>query len=211
MGRINLPLGAPPILADPATPSVAAQGTGGAETWGYAIVGVDAFGQKSDVTAEAQEAAGNAVLDDQNFNRVTWTDIAGYVRYEIWRETSPNGASDEGLIGYAGAGAEAFDDIGYVVDGDAPAQSTANTTGIGWERDLALIEGDAEVTLVGIGTGTYEVQSSHDRAAWVISGVALTADGARTIAAGDGRWVRVRCTAFTAGTPNAFLEGNATS
>jgi len=205
MGRQNLPLSIPPILANVAAPTVAPQGAGGSDTWEYTIVGVTAGGGRSLVSSAGTSAAGSAALNDSDFNRVTWTDVAGYERYEIFRSTAAD-AIGEGLVGVVGAGVQVFDDVGHVVD-DAVG-SAANTTGDGPAVDLTVFSGPVEAIVENIGVGTYEVQSSQDRAAWTIEGAALTADGVRTVAI-DKRWLRVQCTAFTSGTPRAFATGDA--
>lgn len=64
----------------------------------------------------------------------------------------------------------------------------------------------AQVTVHGIGTGTYQVQESFDNSTWINKGAALTADGA--VAIDDAAIaVRLNCTAYTSGTPVAAVVG----
>ena len=210
MGRINLPLNPPPLLADVAAPTVTPVGQDDSETWEYAIVGVTSNGGRSLVSSNGTTAVGATALNDTDRNTVTWTDVAGYERYEIWRQVAA-GVHVTGLVGLAGPGIQTFDDVGSVPDvGDHRGPitpSAANTSGIGRVVDLAQFKNEVEALLENVGVGTYEVQTSQDRTAWTIEGVALTADGARTIAI-DKRWLRIENTAFTSGTPRGFAVGD---
>lgn len=205
MGRHNIPLRVEILLADVAQPTVAAQGTGGSETWGYGIVGVKANGTEAAVSTEGQEAGGNAALDATDFNRITWTDVAGYVSYKIYRLTSGGTPATLGLIGTVAAGVETFDDTGLV--GDASTASAANATGDGDAANLSPFTGTCLGILQGTFTGTWEMQSSQDGSVWTKEGADLAAAGDRDITY-DKRWLRLVNTAYTSGTPVGFVAGS---
>jgi len=205
MGRINIPLSAPPILADVGAPAVAPQGASGGDTWDYAVVGVTSDDRRSLVSSNGTTAAGSASLGDNDFNRVTWVDVAGYIRYEIFRQVSADAGIGVGLVGTRGPGVQSFDDHGALAQAVTP--SAANETGAGRVVDLASFEGSVEAQLENVGVGTYEVQTSPDKAAWTIEGAALTADGVRVIGT-NRRFARIECTAFTSGTPRGYVVGD---
>jgi hypothetical protein len=194
----------PPALADVGSPTVTPQGAGGSDTWEYTVVGVQRDGGRSQAPASGSTAVGSAELNDTDFNRITWTDVAGYDLYEIYRTTSVGSVGD-GLVGTVGPGVQSFDDVGQVVD--AATASASNTTGEGRAIDLSSFAGSVNVEAIGIGTGTYEVQESVDKTNWAVNGAALTADGERAIDATQ-RFARVVCTAFTSGTPKALATGD---
>jgi len=198
----------PPLLADVAALTVVPQGASGSTGYTYGIVGVTAEGRKSLVVTDV-EAAGNAVLDETNFNRMTWSDIAGYVRYELWRIASAGTPSDTGLIGTVLAGVETFDDTG--LEATAGTASAVNETGIGSEVSQLHYEGSVDVAIQNIGTGTYQVEGSYggSPAVWWTEGAALTADGVVVVTRNYGK-LRIRNTAFTSGTPQAFCAGECT-
>lgn len=205
MGRINMPLSPPPILVDVAAPAVAPIGAGGGDTWSYAVVGIDADGARSLVSSNGSTAAGSATLNDIDLNRVTWTDIAGYREFEIFRTVSADASIGVGLVARRGPGVQTFDDVGLAAE--AITASAANTTGDGRPVDLAQFALVVEAQLENVGVGTYEVQTSPNKIDWTIEGVALTADGVRTIPI-TRRWLRIQCTAFTSGTPRGFAAGD---
>lgn len=63
-----------------------------------------------------------------------------------------------------------------------------------------------QFAITGVGTGTYQVQVSYDGTNFVNLGSAFTADG--TLAVPDAvKQVRVRCTAYTSGTPVGAVAG----
>lgn len=204
MGRINYPLSAPPILADVGAPTVTPVGQDDTAGWEYAVVGIDFDGARSQVSSNGTTAVGADNLSDINYNTVTWTDVAGYKFFEIFRLVTADSNIGTGLVAKIGGGVQTFDDVGHRA---VPATaSAANTTGDGKVVDLTQFSGVIDVDVASIGTGTYEVQSSVDNALWVLEGAELTADGARTVTSGR-RWARMQCTAFTSGTPTGLISG----
>lgn len=195
----------PPLLATSPTPSVGNEGTSGATAYGYKLVGVDANGKKGAVSVEGTTATGNAVLDVTNFNRLTWTDVAGYVSYEIHRTSSSGTPATTGLIGTVLSGVQTFDDVGLAVT-DATAPNATNQTGDGASTDTSFFEHDMTLYGTGIGTGTYQVQVSPDDTNWFNEGSALTASGFLNSLV-KSRFVRFKCTAFTSGTPVGWVVG----
>lgn len=199
-----------PLLADVAALTVVPQGASGATSYTYGIVGVDVRGKKSLVETDV-EAAGNAVLDETNFNRMTWTDIAGYISYELWRTASAGTPATTGLIGTVLAGVETFDDTGLAATLDGQ-ESAANTTGEGEALPLQHYNGDLNVSLQDRVDGTFQLQGAFGGDAatggkWLDEGAALTADGILVVTK---KYVRVRIVAtvvFTAA-PKVFCAGD---
>lgn len=194
----------PPILGAISAPTVTPVGTTGAVTYDYKLVGVTANGNKSAVTAAGQTTTGNAVLDATDLNRVTWTDIAGFVSYEIWRTASGGIPASTGLIGTVLSGVQTFDDIGY--DAVAGTPNASNNSGLGEVLHLQAFNGDLNVVGDGIGVGTYQLQGSFG-GDWLSEGSALTADGVLVVTR---KYVRLRFSnsAFTSGTPVAYCAGD---
>lgn len=193
----------PPLLADTATLAVVPQGTPGSTAYTYGLVGVDANGKKSLVETDV-EASGNAVLDETNFNRMTWTDVAGYISYEIWRIASAGTPATTGLIGTVLATVQTFDDTGLAAV--AGTASAANTTGIGDEIALNHYNGDLSVSGEGVGTGTYQLEGTFG-GIWMNEGSALTAAGVLAVTRKYTK-VRFRNTAFTSGSPQGYVGGD---
>ena len=200
-------MSSPPLLADLASLTVVPQGASGAVSYTYGIVGVTAEGRKSLVVTDV-EASGNATLDDTNFNRMTWTDVAGYVSYELHRTASAGDPASTGLIGTVAAGVQTFDDTGLV--GDGSTASAVNESGIGKETSMAHAEGQQDFVMQGIGTGTYQLEGTYGGVpnVWQNEGSAFTADGQIVVTKFYGK-MRIRNTAFTSGTPEAFVAGDA--
>lgn len=193
----------PSPVADITTLAVVPQGTSGATSYTYGVVGVTADGRRSIVDTDV-EASGNAVLDETNYNRLTWTDIAGYVSYEVWRTVSGGAPSSTGLLGLVLPGIQEFDDTG--VHAKAGTPSAANDTHIGAEVRLQGFNGDLSVSAEGIGVGTYQLEGSFG-GAWHDEGAAITADGIVAVTTKYTK-LRYRNTAFTSGTPVAYCGGD---
>lgn len=199
----------PPLLADVSNLAVVPQGASGSTAYTYGIVGIDANGKRSEVDLDV-EASGNATLDETNFNRMTWTDITGYVSYDIYRTASAGTPSTTGLIGNVLAGVQTFDDTGLAATTETA--NATNTTGIGAEIPQNHFARSIDVPITGIGTATYQVQGSYGGVprVWLDEGSALTADGVVVVSRRYGQ-LRIKCTAFTNGTPEAFCSGDTES
>jgi hypothetical protein len=108
-------------LAVPTAVVVTPQGTAGATTYGYRVTALGGHGETTGAT-EGTTATGNATLSGANFNRVTWTGIAGESGYAIYRTT---GGATQGRIGTVAADVLTFDDTGFVASGAVPGTNTA--------------------------------------------------------------------------------------
>jgi hypothetical protein len=84
-------LGVATQLAAPAAPAVAPQGTAGSTAYRYRIAAVDAENGEGAATAGATTATGNATLSVGNFNRITWSAVAGAVKYRVYGRTGTDG------------------------------------------------------------------------------------------------------------------------
>lgn len=115
-------------ITEPATPvidSVTPQGTPGATTYGYKIVGKLANGANTMPSAEVTTATGNATLDGTNFNRIIWSAVAGIATYDVYRTT---GGSSPPKRLIAGTALLTFDDTGMA--GTAVAPPTTRTAAL---------------------------------------------------------------------------------
>jgi hypothetical protein len=132
--KIVLDCGFLPLTA-PAGPTVTPQGTPGATTYAYKLVAFDENGE-TEASAAGTTTTGNATLGSSNFNRLTWTAVAGAAGYRIYRTV---GGATQGLLWtvYSGATLQ-FDDT--AVTGDGSPAPTINTTGIPPDIEEAAIE-----------------------------------------------------------------------
>lgn len=116
---------APVSLATPATPTVTPGGTSGSTSYSYVVADSGNVGLSP--SAAGSTALGNATLSASNYNRISFTSVAGHV-YLIYRSASSGTPSTTGLIGavVATGTTSTFDDTGLGASGNVP---TANTTG----------------------------------------------------------------------------------
>jgi hypothetical protein len=70
-------------LADPTSPTVVPQGTTGVTSYVYYVVAEDYEGKRTSVSPATTIGNGNAVLSGINFNRITWSTIAGAKQYRV--------------------------------------------------------------------------------------------------------------------------------
>lgn len=91
-------------LSTPTAPTVTPQGVGGATTYNYYIVAVDARRYRTLPSTAGTTTTGNAALSGTNFNRLTWPKVNGAASYQIFRG-SPTALVDE-------VSALTYDDIG---------------------------------------------------------------------------------------------------
>lgn len=122
-------------LTRPAAPLVAAQGTPGTTTIGYAIVATNVTGH-SEVSQTTTITNAAATLTGVNYNQINWQLVPNASGYDIYR-VSTNGVSPVtlGKIGSTTA-ALTFNDTGLA--GDAATAPTTNTSGINspfWTED----------------------------------------------------------------------------
>jgi len=110
-------------LATAGAPTVTPQGTTGATNYSYKIVAKTGLGHAA-VSSAGSTATGNAVLDADNFNRVTWSAVTGARTYDVYRTV---GGAAQGMIA-EDVTALTLDDTGLV--GDAGTAPTTNTTGV---------------------------------------------------------------------------------
>ncbi|MDD4721979.1 MAG: hypothetical protein PHR07_04480 [Acidaminococcaceae bacterium] len=102
--------------------TVAANGTTGATSYGYAVVTVTAEGY-SLLCAEVKITNGNATLSAINHNQISWTAVTDATDYKIYRLTSGGTPSSLGYIG-TDTGAVTFDDTGIAATVDEENTST---------------------------------------------------------------------------------------
>jgi hypothetical protein len=123
-------------LATPTGVTVSPQGTTGATTYGYRVAAVSHAGTTM-AAATATTTTGNATLSVSNFNRVSWTAVAGAAQYKVYGRTS----GSELLIATVGAGVTSYDDTGAVTpSGALPTAPAGNTLLVrGWESQTAAL------------------------------------------------------------------------
>ena len=178
--------------------SVTSGGTTGSTHYGYKIVGLDSAGNHTAASAEVVATDGNATLSNTNNEALAWTDPAHCTSVAIYRTT---GGATQGLIGTVAAGVQAFTDTGLVADGSTPPAT--DTTGIGVQTTTTAAW-DPVFYLDGTFTGTYQPQVSYDGTNWLSVGSALAAPGWVNLP-GSSVAFRLKCTAYTSGTPTAKL------
>jgi hypothetical protein len=119
-------------VTTPSTPVITNGGTPGAATWTYKIVAKQIDGAYSAASSGGTTTTGNADLDTDNFNTITWDAVPGAASYDVYRTAVGTSPTSTGLI--ATVFATTIDDTGLA--GDA---STAPSTAI----DNVLLYGDA--------------------------------------------------------------------
>jgi hypothetical protein len=114
---------------------VTPQGTGGSTTWCYRVVTLDRLGNQTLPNAEVCTNAGNATLDNSNYNRVYWSSAAQAYQYQVWRTTAGGAPNTTGLIATVAASRKSafsaafyYDDKGAA--GNGASLPTVNTTGL---------------------------------------------------------------------------------
>lgn len=190
------------LVADPAIDAVTPQGTPGSTTYGYKIVGVTANGNKTAASAEDTTGTGAATLNGTDFNRITWTDVAGAESYEVYRTT---GGATQGLIGTVASGVEQFDDTG--LEGDSATPPATNGTGTGAAQEVHA-HGRRSVQVSGTYVGELVVEGALDRDAdWEAVTPVLVSQGGIYQLPETLEVVRVRMPAYTSGDPAVRYQG----
>jgi hypothetical protein len=110
-------------LSNPAAPSVANQGTPGMTSYSYKVVAITTANHTA-ASSAGTTTTGNATLNGTDFNRVTWTRIAGAQTYDVYRTA---GGATQGLIA-TGIVNPTLDDTGLA--GDSASAPATNTTGV---------------------------------------------------------------------------------
>jgi hypothetical protein len=70
-------------LSNPTTPTITNVGATGSSSYSYYVVANDGNGGKTLVSPVGTTATGNATLSSSNYNKITWTAIAGAQSYDI--------------------------------------------------------------------------------------------------------------------------------
>lgn len=165
------------VLGASPTPTAVPQGTGGAATWTYKIVPVNAEGvDGAQSAAGSTGAAGNATLTAPNFNRIAWAAVPDAVTYKVIRFSSGGTPAGTGVI--ATTNLLTFDDNGSVA-GVAYVAAVGDALG-GSPTPAAAIIGTAGAVTWGYRVVPFNAQG---------------VDGAQS------------ATGSTAGTANATLTG----
>ena len=147
------------MLVNPAAPSVTTVGTTGSTTWKYAITALGAGPSVAKpttaVSATTTITNGNATLDTNNYNVITFSSVTGAVSYNIYRIAAGSSPSSIGLIGNTTS--LTYSDQGAA--GDSSTPPTVNTTGrLTAAGDLSckhiLGTSAAASIVVGAGAGT---------------------------------------------------------
>lgn len=112
------------VTALPASGSITVTPTGttGATTYTYSLQACLADGTCNAAGAASTTAAGNATLSASNFNRLSWSAVAGAASYKVRRDV---GGATQGVI-WSGT-ALTVDDTGLA--GDSSAKPTVDGTG----------------------------------------------------------------------------------
>jgi hypothetical protein len=115
----NLELGS---LATPSGVAVSPVGTAGSTAYGYRISAINGNGETVAATT-VSTATGNATLSATNYNRITWSGVAGATGYKIYGRTS----SSELYMATVNSPTLLYNDTGTATP--SGALPTSNTTG----------------------------------------------------------------------------------
>lgn len=194
------------------TPTVTPQGTPALASYSYKLVAKAAATRALPAPHAAAGTAGSTTtgattLGLVDFNRITWTDAAAAVSYDVYRTV---GGATQGLIGTVLAGVQTFDDVGLVADGSTAP--TTNTSGTGEVTSVAHFLA-AAIQCSGGGsafTATVQVEGSIDGVEWESVGSAFTAGGFADLSRRYAL-LRANVTAYTSGDPQIHVHGVAGS
>ncbi|MDL2342517.1 MAG: hypothetical protein QFB87_05590, partial [Patescibacteria group bacterium] len=131
-------------LTAPTTPTVAPQGTTGAQRWDYTVTAVNAYGGETVASTAGTTATGNATLGAVNYNLISWSAVSGATAYKIYR-TYVTGATSPTTTGYIGSTTStSFNDIG--LNGTVTASPTTDTTAQLTVQGAALFKNASDST-----------------------------------------------------------------
>lgn len=184
-----------------------------AQSWGFKLVGIRSTDSTTSAAGtEGTTAAGPVTADEDNQIDVTWTDdaawaAAGVTHVQVWLTTAP-GAVVEGLVGTVAIGDQAFTYTGQTQTSVLANIPTTNTTGLG-DALCVLALRDKTIQIVGTFVGTVQFQGSIDGTNWVSEGAAQTAASTALLEVSETyQFMRANMTAYTSGTPSAYLAGH---
>ncbi len=182
----------------------------GATTWAYKVVAEAADGTLTAASSAGSTTTGPAVLSEDDYNHITWTDppeTAAYVR--VYRTTAGTTPAVVGLIARVAYGVEEYDDIGddetYGAGDDTESPPTTSAAGV---SDSVCVYDMRDVWLQFSGTfvSDNQVQGSIDGANWENLGDEVTETGlfevVETVA-----HIRIKQTGYTSGDPVVCLMG----
>jgi hypothetical protein len=119
-------------LATPVIGNVTTTGTPGTTTYSYWVVAKDRWGNKTAVSVPFNMVTGSAVLDNTNFNTITWAAVPGAANYDVLK-------ADTGHSIAVGITATTFDDKGGV--SSVYAAPTRNATADLTVDGMATLDG----------------------------------------------------------------------
>jgi hypothetical protein len=114
-----------PKLAAETISSVTNSGVTGATTYTYVVVAY-CFNGTASVSAAVSTTTGNATLNGSNFNVITWTQVVGAYRYDVYRTV---GGATQGKIIAKNQGSTTINDNGLTGDGATAPTASLNNTG----------------------------------------------------------------------------------
>lgn len=110
----------------PDAPTVTPQGTPGTTSYSYYVVATGTQDKESEV---GTTTSGHATLDSSNYNRITWTTVAGATGYDVIRTL---GGATQGVIATGlSSGTTQYDDQGDTASTYTPARQPALTSAAG--------------------------------------------------------------------------------
>ena len=173
-------------LAAPATPTAVVNGTTGATTYTYLVVGRS--GNLQAKSATVSKTTGNATLSAVNSITLTWAITPGYLVYDVYRTA---GGATQGMIGTAAfqlgpnvsTPTLSFTDTG--LKGDSTTAPTVNSTGavVG---DLNVYGNLTALALATPATPLVTPAGTTGAATWSYKIVARSSVGSHTAASSAG-------------------------
>ncbi|HEU5004945.1 MAG TPA: hypothetical protein VFT49_02540 [Candidatus Saccharimonadales bacterium] len=122
----------------PAAPTVTATGTTGSSTYAYEISAVTSQGLVSVPSSAGSTTSGNAILDSNSYNAISWSAVTGASTYNIYRTSSNGSPLTTGLIGSTSS--TSFNDPGLAASGTV-LSATGLTNATTYYYKITAIDG----------------------------------------------------------------------
>ncbi|MEJ6950327.1 hypothetical protein [Natronospora cellulosivora (SeqCode)] len=110
------------LLDSPENLAVTVEGESGFTNYAYKVSALSKAGETLP-SAEITIDDGNEILDESNFNRISWDPVDGAVQYAVYRSVSEGEDASTGRIALIND--TSLDDTGLEADGDEPNENTA--------------------------------------------------------------------------------------
>ena len=110
------------LLNPPENLAITVEGSSGTTVYGYRVTALSKAGETIPC-AEVTVSDGNEILDETNFNNLSWDPVENAVQYSVYRSSSEGDPATTGRI--AVIGNTSLEDTGLTAEGDEPDENTA--------------------------------------------------------------------------------------